>query len=175
MIESIAGKMAFSIKQANPDKTSSVEVMKFSLMIILNTVAIVVFSLIIGGITGRLWATAVTLFSFALLKQASGGRHLKSSEYCVLWSTVAMSLLPHIPIYESWVIWMTATSCILVLLFAPANMNKQARITEKFYPLLKMISLLIVASNFIFDSDTLAKVFILQATMLIPFKRGVKK
>lgn len=171
MIDSLAGRLAFSIKQANPEKTSSIEVMKFSLILVLNALAIIVFSLIIGWATGKLPETAVTLFSFAALKFVSGGIHLQSSDHCVLWSTVGMTLLPHIPIYEYWVVWMTVISLILIIMFAPANMNKRARIPEKYYPLLKLISLLIVASNFIFDSDILAKVFILQAVMLIPLKR----
>lgn len=171
MIEWMAGKLALSIKQANPEKTSSTEVMTFSLILLLNALAIITCSLIIGGLTGKLVETAVTLFSFALLKFFSGGIHLKSSDTCAMVSIIGMSLLPHIPIYDSWVLWMTSISLVIIILFAPANMHKKARIPEKYYPLLKIISILIVASNFIINSDILAKVFILQAAMLIPLKR----
>jgi accessory gene regulator B len=172
MIEWVAGKLAFSIKQVNQEETSSVDVMKFSLILVLNAFTIIVFSLIIGGFTGKLAETAVTLFSFALFKFFSGGIHLKSSDTCALVSITAMSLLPHIPIYHHWIIWLTSISLVIVFFFAPANMHKKARISKQYYPLLKWISLLIVASNFIFESDVLAKVFILQSIMIISFKRG---
>jgi accessory gene regulator B len=171
MIEWMAGKLAFSIKQANPEKTSSTDVMMFSLILLLNAFAIIVFSLVIGLATGKFSETAVTLFSFAILKFFSGGPHLKSSDHCVLVSTMMMTLLPHIPIYESWIVWISVVSLILVGLFSPSNMHKKARIPKKYYPLLKVISILIVSLNFILESDLLAKVFILQAIMLIPLKR----
>lgn len=171
MVEWVSKRLALSIKKANPEETASVEVMVFSLILLVNAFAIIVFTLLIGWITGKLPETALTIFSFMFLKFFSGGIHLKSSDNCVLWSTIAMTVIPHIPINDSWILWMSGISLVVVGLFAPAKMNKKARIPEKYYPLLKVVSLLIVASNIFFASAILAKVFLLQALMLIPYKR----
>lgn len=172
MVEWVSNRIATSIKKANPEHTSSIEVMAFSLILIVNTFAIIFCSLIVGWVTGKLPETAITLFAFAVLKFVSGGYHLKSSDMCILYSTLGMTILPHIPIYENWIIWMTAISFVLAAIYAPANMNKKARIPERYYPVLKVISLIIIGSNFIFNSDILAKVFLLQAVMLFPIRRG---
>lgn len=175
MIEKIASRVAFSIKSANPENTASIEVMKFSLMIVLNTLSIILLSLIIGGVTGKFTETGIALLAFAILKYFSGGIHLNSSDYCVIWSTATMVLIPHTPIFEQWSVWMTLVSLMIVLFFAPANMHKKAKVPESFYPLLKIISFAIVGSNFILQSDLLAKVFLVQALMLLPYKKEGEK
>src|SRR5690554_6866811 len=112
MIDWMANRLAFSIKQANPENTSSIEIMKFSLILVLNTFLIIILSLIIGWASGKFMETVLTLLSFAILKFFSGGIHLKSSDNCVLWSTVGLTLLPHIPIYANWNIGLTIISIL---------------------------------------------------------------
>lgn len=171
MIDFLAGRLAFKIKQANPEQTASVEVMKFSLIIVLNAFSIVALSLMIGAASGKFAETALTLFSFALLKFFSGGSHLKSSGQCVLWSTAAMTILPHIPVNLHWMLGLTSASLLLVAVFAPSKIQQKKRIPEKYNPVLKIISILIVASNFLLFSDVMAKAFFLQSLTLIRKRR----
>lgn len=174
MIESLSLRIAHYIKRANPDETVSVDIMKYSLMIILNGLSIALFSVIIGGITGKLPETVLTMAAFVLLRFFSGGRHLGSSDSCVFWSTLAMVSLPHIPV-TSWMVWsMIVITMLIVLRFVPFNMHEQVRFPERYYPLLKTISFLLVSSNLIWFSAVIAKAFFLQSLFLIPFKGGEK-
>ena len=63
---------------------------------------------------------------------------------------------------------------ILVLLFAPSRIDKQTRISKKHYPLLKIISLFLVSTNFLIGSSVLAAAFLIQSLTLIKFEWKTK-
>jgi accessory gene regulator B len=171
LIANLAQRMAEAIKKTEPTKTASIEVMKFSLEVILHTLLTVLFIVIIGIITKSLEVTMIGLIAFVVLRFVSGGLHLKKAINCSLLSTVIISIAPHIPVTPYWIIIMTIVSLILILLLAPANIANHARIPKKYFPLLKLISLLLISTNFLFMSSTIALVHILQAVTLIPYKR----
>lgn len=172
MIETIALRIAHWIKSANEEETVSVDVMKYSLMILLNGIAIAVLSVIIGALTGKLTETVITMAAFVSLRFFSGGRHLGSSDSCVFWSTLAMVSLPHIPVPQWMIAGLIVVTMLIVLRFVPYNMHEQVRFPEKWYPMLKAISFLLVSSNFIWFSADIAKAFFFQSLFLISFKGG---
>lgn len=147
----------------------SVDVIAYSLNIISNTISIVLFSLMIGLLTGEPGRTGLLLVVFATIRFLTGGYHLKSGWLCIVVSTIAMSVLPHIRMNDEWTIVLTAAAMASVLIFAPSNYDKYARISPKYYPLLKIISTFLVAINFFVVYDLLAIAFIVQA-VLLPFK-----
>ncbi|WP_274651701.1 accessory gene regulator B family protein [Paenibacillus humicola] len=170
MLRKLAGNLHHRMI-ANGVEAPSVDIIVYALNIIGNSVSIIALSLIIGAVTGKFTATLLTLVVFAVIRFLTGGYHLKSGSLCIVVSTIAMSAMPHFHFGSVTIYIFTAISLIMVLIFSPANYDKYARISEKYYPLLKLIAALFVASNFLFVSSILAICFIVQAAML-PFKEG---
>lgn len=166
-----ANSIATWIKNANPEKTASIEVMEYALSIVINTVLIVSISLIIGFISDELIETAITLFSFALLRFFSGGMHLKSSFGCIATSILVCSIIPHLPeLSANWIFVVTFVSILLLLFFAP-HIDRETEIKKSFRPFLKWLSVVIVCSNFILCSSILAVIFLVQSLTVIPEAR----
>lgn len=174
MIEVIAERIAVKLKEANEEQTTSVAIMKFALIGILSTIFSFALALLIGLITGKFLETLVVFFSFALLRYITGGIHLKSSFACMLASALVLALLPHIPVNTMTNYILIAISLILVGLFAPSNIRGAAKISEKYFPVLRVIGLMIVSTNLFFLIPEVTLAFTIQALSLIPYKGGEK-
>lgn len=61
---------------------------------------------------------------------------------------------------------LTILSAAIVIVKAPNGIKGVSRIKEGHYPILKVISFLIVCTNFVFGSTVIAVVFFLQALTL---------
>jgi len=149
----------------------SVDVIVYALSIVTNTLSIIGISLIAGALTGEFGRTLLLLVMFGSFRYLTGGYHIKSSLWCIIVSSAAMSSIPHIHLPDPWTLVLTSLSIAAVVLFAPSNYDKYARVSERHYPLLKGIACLVVASNFLIVSDILAMAFFVQSLML-PFKEG---
>ncbi|MEJ8548131.1 accessory gene regulator ArgB-like protein [Brevibacillus borstelensis] len=171
MIESMAEQIAVSIKRANEKGTVSVEVMKFSLTIILNTAIILVLITIGGTLTGKLPETLCAFLAFAGLRIVSGGFHFNTALLCTLASTLLLVVIPHVPITKYWDILLLFLSLLLVGIYAPSNLEGHSRIGRERYPLLKGLSLVIVGMNFIWLNPILTKAFLAQSLLLIRIRR----
>ncbi|SDX81728.1 accessory gene regulator B family protein [Paenibacillus sp. CF384] len=169
MLRKIATDLNVRMKANGVANAPSVDVIVYSLSIIWNTVSITAFSLLIGLFTGEIGRTGLLLIVFATIRLLTGGYHLKSGWLCIFVSTFAMAVMPHIFLSDNWTYILTAVALLSVLIFAPANYDKYARLSPKYYPLLKIVSAALVATNFLFVSDLLAVAFIVQA-LLLPFK-----
>lgn len=170
MIDAIAGRMAEGIKRRAPDHPASIGVLKHALAVLINTVAILVISVAIGLITGRLIEVAIVLVSFAVLRMVSGGLHLKSGTWCVVVTTTGVTLLSLMHVEKGWVMLITLLSMALASIFAPSDIHRQSRIPRKYYPLLKIISVLLISINLVIGSETIAVSFLAQTILLIPRK-----
>jgi accessory gene regulator B len=171
MIEALANRMAITIKQANEDETTSIEVLRFGLIIVLNTAFIIISSLVVAWITGTVYEVIIVMTALIGLKFFSGGKHFRSSMICVLFSTFIITVIPHLDFFQDYVLWLNGANLLLVALFAPSNIENHTRIEKKYYPVLKMVSVFIVSTNFIISSYLLALAFFIQAISLIEFKR----
>ncbi|XEC93907.1 accessory gene regulator ArgB-like protein [Paenibacillus tarimensis] len=171
MIEAWAEKLAISIKGANEKETASINVMKFALIIIINFLIPCMCALMVGLMTGKSVETAVSVLTFVLVRASSGGYHFQTSTVCTVVSTIVMAVPPHISFPDQWNIYVTGFAFILFLIFAPANIKGYARMPERYFLLMKIISLIIVGSNFILLSPLLTTVFLLQGiSLLVPSK-----
>lgn len=170
MIEVLAGRMAESIKRMNPERTASVAVMRFSLILLLNAFATLLLCLTIGFLSGKLLETVVVMAGFVVLRFFSGGFHLKSSDACVLFSTVLISVLPHIGVPD-WTLILNLAATALVAWLAPAKVEQQIPVSDRHKPWFKLISVLIAGSNVFIGSESLAKAFFVQALLLLPTRR----
>ncbi|WP_138751781.1 accessory gene regulator ArgB-like protein [Paenibacillus sinopodophylli] len=171
MIEAIASSIAVGIKKVVPEHPSSVAVLQYSLALILNGAFIIGLSLLLSIITGKTAEVAIILISFALLRQVSGGLHLKSGMSCVLVSTGVATVLSLVNLGQTITLTITAISMLLMLLLAPSNIEKQSRIPKRYYPILKAVSVVIVAVNLLIQSDVIALAFIAQGITLILTRR----
>lgn len=170
IIEAWSEKIAVSIKNANDKETVSVGVMKFALIILFNFSIPFLLSLGIGVVSGTFKGTLLAIIAFAILRMLSGGYHFKSSNVCMLSMVVVAVVPPYIHLLEIWTLILTIISLVLVLLLAPSNMRGYHRMPEKYYPLMKIASALLVSSNFLIASEIMALVFTIQAISLFGWK-----
>ncbi|GGF72596.1 hypothetical protein GCM10010912_17220 [Paenibacillus albidus] len=171
MIEALALKFALSIKKHAPTHPASVDVLKFSLSILINATTIVLLSFLISGFTNKVPEMAFSLVSFALLRQISGGVHLKSGMYCVALTTALMTLISFSDFGFGMTTAFNAIGILLALAYAPSRIERQSRIPKKYYPLLKVASVFLIGLNFIINSPVIAAGFLAQALTLIKLRR----
>ncbi len=171
MVEALALRIAEAIKKIEPDKTASVKVMKFSLELIMNSLITFFLIGVVGLITGAFGKTMMGLGAFMILRFFSGGLHLRKAMHCSLLSTLLIAAAPHISLSEPLIIVIGGANLILMLIFAPANIEGHARVQRKYFPLLKLISVALVSINFVFLSSTIAWVHLIQAATTAIFKR----
>lgn len=170
-MKSLANRAAIRIKQANPEGTSSVEIMQYSLGIILNTLFIILTTAVIGIITGHLAEFMTFLFSFSLLRLSSGGFHLKTALACNIVSVLLSTLIPFFFNFSGQPLLIINSICLFIMvLFAP-NPDKNAQVPRKLYPALKLTSILLVASNFFIHSSVIGLAFLVQSLTVIPWER----
>jgi accessory gene regulator B len=170
MIDNMAHRIAVLIKKNVPDHPTSIAVMQHSLSFLLNTIFIISFSLIIALFTDKIGETALALFAYAILRQVSGGAHLKSGVLCVVVSTLMIAVISLLSFNSEIVLIINLLSVTLALLLSP-KIHRRTRIKPKYYPLLKIISVLIISTNFFFESPVLASTFFIQSLSLIPGRR----
>ncbi|WP_249899725.1 accessory gene regulator B family protein [Paenibacillus sp. PK3_47] len=170
-MNTLSYRIASLIKQANPQETSSIEVMQYALNIILNSLLIVTGSLFIGLLTGSLPTTAAALFSFGIIRFFSGGRHLTTAAACNIFSITLCASIPHLAFLIENHLWIINIICwIIMLIFAP-NPDANANIPLHWYPWMKVIALLLVSANFFVHSAVIGLAFLVQSLTLIPMKR----
>ncbi|WP_158289288.1 accessory gene regulator B family protein [Paenibacillus flagellatus] len=174
MIEALAEKVAVSIKKADSRGTVSVAVMKYALIIVINFTIPVAASLAIGLVTDAFYWTSLTICAFTLLRAFSGGFHFRSPVLCMIATTVITATPAHFVLSKNLIILLTIIGLFLIAILAPANIKGYARMPEKFFPLMKMASIVIVGSNFFIQSSAFAILFFAQGLLLIfPFKKEV--
>ncbi|WP_110932604.1 accessory gene regulator ArgB-like protein [Paenibacillus bouchesdurhonensis] len=171
MINVMADKIAVGIKRTAPDHPASIAVLRYSIALLLNAALIISITLLLSVFTGRTKEIMILLVSFAVLRQVSGGIHLNSGIKCILTTTTLFTLLSVIELTFSYAMIINGIAAILCLIFAPSRIEKQTRIPLKYYPLLKLASVLIVSSNFLIMSPVLSLSFVAQSVLLIKLRR----
>ncbi|MCD9023291.1 accessory gene regulator ArgB-like protein [Cohnella silvisoli] len=171
MIGLLSKRLATVIKTTVPDHPRSENVLAYAISFILNALFIISLSLIVSLFTGKVTEAATILVAYAVLRQVSGGMHLKSGTLCIVVSTLGVTIVSFANFDYSVVLIMNAINVVLAVLFAPSRIEKQTRIPVRFYPLLKIASILIVSINFIINSPILASAFLVQCLTLIKLRR----
>ncbi|MFD1886846.1 accessory gene regulator ArgB-like protein [Paenibacillus wenxiniae] len=172
MIDQLALKAATYIKnQAPADHPTSIAVLKHALAILINMAMIIFVVIVITSMLGTLKLAVISMTCFAVLRQITGGYHLKSGIQCVVVSSLLFIVLPLVAIPDSIIIYFTLISMLLCVIFAPSDIAKQSRIPAKFYPLLKALGVIVVASNLLIGSDIVALSFLAQTLLLIKWRR----
>lgn len=172
MIEQVALRIAHSIKNSNPQYTASVDVLKYGLIIILNFCSTLLLCTIVGLLSGKLIEVFIGLLAFIILRSVSGGFHFRTALMCTIVSTLIFTILPFLTLSNLLFYIFMSVSCVLQLLFSPSRIKGKSNIPEKYYPALKVASLLIVSANFIINSDLVALIFLVQSLTLIYLPKG---
>lgn len=172
MIDSLSLKLAEGIKKYVPDHKASIPVLKRGLDVIINTVGIITISVGVSFLTGKTKEVIILLISFGLLRQLSGGFHLKSNIGCILLSSLMFTSLSFLHPGQGVTVFLTGISILLVLLFAPSGITGSTRIRPQYYPVLRIASAILVAVNLIIMSPILAVSFFAQSLTLINKKGG---
>jgi len=169
LIESFSLKLATTIKNTDPNRIkTSVEVMQFALISLIGHLITFVVSLGIAAITGTFTETLICLVSVILLRWFTGGFHFRSPELCSIVSVLVVVIIPFINLSDLVSISLILFSLIMILVFAPVGSNHSSILEERHRPLLKIIGLSIVASNFLWMNDNLSLVFFFQTVSFIP-------
>jgi accessory gene regulator B len=172
MIEKAALVMATGLKKRIPEHPASIAVLQFALAIALNTISIIGLTLVISLITGNTQEVLIALISFAILRQVSGGKHLDSGVFCVLVTTTFITVISYLHINHMLILMLNVASLVMILIFAPSNIDNQSRIPRQYYPHLKVISSLLVIISFLISNSTLTLSFFIQSLTLIRSRGG---
>ncbi|MNI21834.1 putative regulator protein [compost metagenome] len=167
MIEHLAARMALSIKRSVPDHPTSTAVFQFAISMLLNLLFVVITTFGISLVTGHTSEAAAVLISFALLRQLTGGMHLKTNLQCGVCSTLVFTIISVADLSTVLTVAATLTAMLIVFLLAPVGIDKQSRIPAKYYPYMKLAALLLIASNLLVLSPVLSLSFLAQSITLI--------
>ena len=144
MIDKYANRIAVAIKNANQEKTASVDVMQYGFIILFNGISVFSLSFTIGMITGMFYETFLTCITFALFANCLVDSILNQVFLCIVTSTIVLTTLPHIPVSEQWIMILTSVLVLpLFLVFAPSRIDQQTRIPRKYYPVLKVVCVIL--------------------------------
>ncbi|WP_249900433.1 accessory gene regulator B family protein [Paenibacillus sp. PK3_47] len=165
--------MAAGIKNTVPEHPASHAVLKFAIAAVLNVSFIISLTLGISVFTGQTSKAVLILISFALLRQVSGGVHLKSGTKCVLFTVTLFTLLSYADLPGIYIQSMNLISLSLVLWLAPIGIDRQTRIPKRYWPLLKVIAAALILSNFLIGSSVIAASFLAQSVSLLIARKGV--
>jgi len=87
-------------------------------------------------------------------------------------TTALITPMPHIELLRTYVLLLTILTTVIFLVFSPNMDRETTTMNHKYYPAMKIISVTIVLSNFIFLSDVIALAFLLQGILILPILKG---
>lgn len=174
MIEQAAERLAIRIHEANREETASVPVLKFALIGLFNNTLTFVLILLAGALLGMFPESLLAFFAFMGLRLFAGGAHFNSAYLCIAVSVATVTAAVFLSVYlnDTLTFASTAVSLLIIAWFAPSNIKK-TRIKPSRRPLYKVVSVLIVAANFIIQSPLLALVFLAQAISTLDIQKEV--
>lgn len=176
MIETLSRSIAHKIKAVDPEGiTASVNVMAYALGVYLNFFLTAVLVVITGLLTNSLGMTIVSFTAFCVIRFFSGGFHFKSLTLCSFVTAALIAPIPHIEIMRTYVLLLTIITGLIFLRFSPNMDEETTNMNPKYYPAMKVISLMLVFSNIFIQSDVLTLTFLVQGVLIVPIWKGVNK
>jgi accessory gene regulator B len=157
--------LARSIRRHNPDAASE-KALFYSLCLLINSLTSITAVLLISIITGNFFNSLTAIVGYTILRYFSGGAHMNSSLSCCIISTVIFIGISHIHYnYHLLGLFFNCISIIILIFTVPDGIQKVSRIHPKYYSILKIICVLIIATNFFIQSSVLSAAFITQALL----------
>jgi accessory gene regulator B len=168
IVESVSKKIAtYLYENTNNKEKFTYNKLYYGLQIIVNFV-IVTIALLILSVTLGVFIKALYLFiATLLLRQFSGGIHLKTSEACAVASVLILLVIVLLPRFE-WIIWMDVVSVAMIGLFAPATFKVSKERRPKPYYIMKSVSVLIVLLNMLVIKDFyISLIYLIQSVSVV--------
>ncbi|MDQ1909864.1 accessory gene regulator B family protein [Paenibacillus sp. GD4] len=164
-IDRSANSLAKVIYSHYPEGASET-VLRYSLTLLINTVTSVSFVIIFSFFTNHLLEAICVIAFYTILRFFSGGMHMPTSLACSIASILTFIIVTHIDYnFQPFGLLLTIVSALILLKTAPNNMENSSSVNPKYYPHLKVISVLIVLSNLYFHSSFLASAALAQALL----------
>jgi len=169
MIQKLSLKIANFIR-ANNEKAASMEVLMFSLEVVLNAILVTLMIVTASIITGKFVEAMILLWSFVILRFFSGGMHLPTSKWCNAISTGLFVVLMHLPTpYWHVGFALNLLALLIVVVYAPTKDIMHLNLLGPKYTIhFKIASIALVAVNFWIQSPLMAMAYFSQAFTLLP-------
>lgn len=169
VIEWAANRTASWMKEIEPERTASKEVLEYGLKIIYNALAILTISLIISALTSTLKEMILVLIAFPVLRMFSGGIHIKSSDMCVITSITIMCI---ISIGSSFIEYLdmnymiiSIITILLLIKYSPSGINHNMKISNKTLKIMA-ISIVVLDILIIRSPITMSTYFVQSLTLI---------
>ncbi|MBD2846243.1 accessory gene regulator B family protein [Paenibacillus sp. IB182496] len=169
MIEKAADRLAGFIYEAADDAKFNKAILRYALIIVVNFVLTISFVMAVSALFGYWEEVAFGLFIFIILRAISGGYHFSTSTPCFILTTLTALAIPLVPLTVTGMNVLYAVSLVLFILFSPSNLQKQSRIPKKYYPVLKLVSVLFVGLTWPLYSEIMTMAIFTQALTMIHF------
>lgn len=167
-IDRSAESIAKSIRR-NYDKAGSEAVLKYSLNLVINTLTAIMVAFLFCTFTGHIYQFLIAFISFITIRFVTGGMHMSSSlTCCIMTATIFIVASLTDFNYDKVFLILDSISIVIFLITVPNDIQGFSSLDSKYYPLLKIIAVLIVSSNFIIHSTVLTASFIIQAFLTTP-------
>jgi accessory gene regulator B len=157
MIETAAYNIAERLNKYTDNKKINIDLVRYRIAEILHLIVIFSVSIAISIFTGKTVDTILALIAFGILRNLSGGFHLKTLEGCEIFTIAMVTAITFI--HTSNTMLINLVTLILLIIFSRKKLNY------------KVVSILLVASNFIVQSDIVAISFLAQSLTLINLRR----
>lgn len=167
MIQASSAKLARLLKEANPTHPASEAVLAYAIASTMNIAGTAIVAMAAAMLLGNAGEVAVALASFAVLRAISGGYHLKSGIGCIVVTSVCANAVPFIPVPVWGIYALTIAAMLLALAFAPSKIERSTRIPARYFPLLKLIAVFLIAVNLLLVSDIIAITVFIQCLTLL--------
>jgi len=175
LIDDLSMKISLYLKEKYPQEMPSISIMKYSIKFLISNIIPLLIIMVLAIIFSKGTEVMTAVLGFSALRIVSGGYHLKSATYCIVVSTIMIFAISSLSSFiGKYNILLLCLSLLLILVFAPSNIAKMTRIKEQNYYVFKIIALLIVSSNLIFQNEILTTSYFIQSLLLINLKGGVK-
>lgn len=170
-METIAYKLAQGLKNRVPSHPGSVEVYRFAFEALFNIINPVILALLVSLFTGQILTTCLSLCAMASLRMISGGAHFKKPWLCTLFTATTAVVASISNLEPTYIMVATSVSILLALIYCPSRIEGQTRIPSKYFPLLRLMAVMLIASNFLIGSSVIAVTFLIQSLTLIKKRR----
>jgi accessory gene regulator B len=151
------------------------DVMKYSIKFLLTNFLTILLIVSVGLAIERFYEVFLVAFSFALLRRFIGGYHIKSSELCVFASVALVTVLTLIGVsITEYSVFINIGSLLLVILYAPHNIDDTTLVNKKYFFLFKLIGFFLISINFYINNIYVSIGFFAEALTIIHFKGGEK-
>lgn len=176
IVEKLSKTVATYLSENTHDKQKySYNKLYYGLQIIINFVIVTTIIMLLSALLGVFSKTMFIYIMIVLLRQWSGGLHVKSTELCAVVSIIlpiGMALIPDVHHY----FLVDMATAVIILIYAPATFKVSKTRKVSAYNRMKVLSVLMVLSNIlIFKDSKINIIYTIQAFSVIVEYYRLKK